>query len=141
MTYRWSRRGSEDQSTEVCSALVGESASGLEQSSNTVGLEGRAGEGSSPGSASRGGLLGLEELLRRVGGLGLAVGFAEDRAEDGEGGDVVKDSAERDGRWLDWWEVYEMGESVWRCAMSKMASTAKTNNRAASGGGGEVDPQ
>lgn len=112
MTYRWSRRGGEDQSTEVRSALVGESASGLEQSSDTVRLERRAGQGSSPGGASRGSLLGLEELLSRVGGLGLAVALAEDWAEDGERGDVVEDGAERDGRWLDWWEVCAMQQSV-----------------------------
>lgn len=96
-TYGWSRRRSENQGTEVCGALVGQGTSGLEQSSDTVGLKGRAGQGSSPGGASRGSLLGLEELLSRVGGLGLAVSLAKDWAEDGERGDVVEDSAERDG--------------------------------------------
>lgn len=111
-TYGRSGRGSEDQATEVSSALVGESASGVEESTNTVGLEGRAGEGSTPGSGSRGSLLGLEELLLGVGSLGLTVGVTEDGAEDGEGGEVVEGSADSDGRRLNGRKVCRNEESV-----------------------------
>jgi hypothetical protein len=100
-TYGRSGRGSEDQATEVGSALVGEGTGGVKKSTNTVGLEGRAGKGSTPGSGGRSSLLGLEELLLGVGSLGLTVGVTEDGAEDGEGGEVVEGSADGDGRRLD----------------------------------------
>ena len=35
------------------------------------------------------------------------VGVTEDWAENGEGGSVVENRAESDGRGLDWWEVCE----------------------------------
>ena len=111
-TYGRSGRGSEDQTTEVGSALVGEGTGGVEQSTNTVGLEGRAGKGSTPGSGGRSSLLGLEELLLGVGGLGLTVGVTEDGAEDGEGGEVVEGSADSDGRRLNGREVWGGEESV-----------------------------
>lgn len=111
-TYGRSGRGSEDQATEVGSTLVGESASGVEESTNTVGLEGRAGKGSTPGSGSRGSLLGLEELLLGVGSLSLTVGVTEDGAEDGEGGEVVESSADSDGRRLNGREVCRSEELV-----------------------------
>jgi len=106
-TYGRSGRGSEDQTTEVGSALVGEGTGGVKKSTNTVGLEGRAGKGSTPGSGGRSSLLGLEELLLGVGSLGLTVGVTEDGAEDGEGGEVVEGSADSDGRRLNGREVCE----------------------------------
>lgn len=97
MTYGRSGAGEEDQGTEVGSTLVGESASGVDERTDTVGLDGRADEGSAPGSGGGGSLLGLEELLLGVGGLGLTVGVAEDGAENGKGDGVVVDRAEGDG--------------------------------------------
>jgi hypothetical protein len=37
--------------------------------------------------------------------LSLAVGLAEEGTEDSQGGGVIEDGAERDGRWLDRWKV------------------------------------
>jgi len=68
-------------------------------------LKGRANEGGTPGSGGTGSLLGLEELLLGVGRLGLAVGLAEDWAEDSEGDDVVEHGTKGNCRWLNWWEV------------------------------------
>jgi hypothetical protein len=48
MTYRWSSGGEEDQGAEVSSALVGEGSSGVDQSTNTVGLDTRAEDGATP---------------------------------------------------------------------------------------------
>lgn len=106
-TYRRSRAGEEDQAAEVGGALVGESASGVDEGTNTVRLDSRADEGSTPGGGGRGGLLGLEELLLGVGGLGLTVGVAEDGAENGKGDGVVVDGAEGDRGGLN-------GREVWR---------------------------
>jgi hypothetical protein len=100
-TYRWCRAGEEDQATEVCGALVAECAGGVDERTHTVGLDGRADEGSAPCGGGGGSLLGLEELFLGVGGLGLAVGLAEERAKDGEGCGMVEDGAERDGGRLD----------------------------------------
>jgi hypothetical protein len=105
--YGRSGGGEEDQRSEVGGALVGESASGVDEGTDTVGLDGRADEGSTPGSGGGGSLLGLEELLLGVGGLGLAVGVAEDGAEDGKGDGVVVDGAEGDSGGLN-------GREVWR---------------------------
>lgn len=111
-SYRRSGAGEEDQRAEVGGALVGESASGVDEGTNTVGLDGGADEGSTPGSGGGGGLLGLEELLLGVGGLGLAVGVAEDGAEDGKGDGVVVDGAEGDRGGLNGREVWRVGLSV-----------------------------
>jgi hypothetical protein len=100
-SYRWCRGSKEDQRAEVSSALVGQSASGIDQSTNTVCLDGRAGDGGTPSGGGRGSLLGLDELLLRVGGLGAVVGITEDWAEDGKGSGVVENRAKSDGRWLD----------------------------------------
>jgi len=97
ITYGRSRAGEEDQGAEVSSALVAEGASGVDESTNTVRLHSGADEGGTPGSGGGGGLLALEELLLGVRGLRLAVGVAENWAEDGEGDGVVVDGAERDG--------------------------------------------
>lgn len=106
-TYGRSRAGEEDQAAEVGGALVGESAGGVDEGTNTVGLDGRADEGSTPGGGGRGSLLGLEELLLGVGGLGLTVGVTEDGAKHGKGDGVVVDGAEGDRGGLN-------GRKVWR---------------------------
>lgn len=105
VTYRWSRAGHEDQRSEVCSTLVGKSTSSVQESTNTVGLDGRADNASSPCGGGRSSLLGLDELLLAVGGLGAVVGVTEDWAENGEGGGVVENRAEGNGGWLDWWKI------------------------------------
>lgn len=97
--------GGEDESTEVGGALVGESACGVDQGTNTVGLEGRTDEGGTPGGGSRRGFPRLEELLLGVGRLGLLPGLAEERGEDAELEGVVEDGAEGDGGRLNSGEV------------------------------------
>jgi len=104
-TYRRSRAGHEDQGTHVGSALVGEGTCGVQKSADTVRLDGRADKGGTPSSGSASSLLGLEELLLGVGGLGLAVGVTEDGTENGKRCNVVEDGAEGDGRRLDWGKV------------------------------------
>ena len=104
-THRWGRRGEEDQTTEIGGALVRQCASCVDQSANTVGLNGRANERGTPRSGSRSGLLGLEEFLLGVSRLGLSVDITEQWAEDGERGDVVENGAQCDGRGLDRREV------------------------------------
>lgn len=105
MTYRWSRGCGEDEGSEIGGALVAQSAGGIDESADTVRLDGGTDERSTPSSTGGGGLLGLEELLGAVSGLRAAVGVAKERAQDGERGDVVEDGAKCDGRWLDRWEV------------------------------------
>lgn len=104
-TYRRSSRSEEDQRAEVGSALVGEGAGSVDESTNTVGLDGGPGEGRSPRGSSGGGLLGVEELLLAVGSLGATVGVAEDGAEDSEGDGVVEGSAEGNSRRLNGREI------------------------------------
>lgn len=106
-TYRGSGASHEDQGAHVGGALVAHRAGGIEEGTDTVRLNAGADEGGAPCSSGGGGLLALEELLLGVSRLGLAVGVAEDWAEDGEGDGVVEDGAEGDGRWLDRWEVCE----------------------------------
>ena len=104
-TYRGSSGGEEDQRTEVSGALVGEGTGSVDESTNTVGLDGGANEGRSPRGGSSGGLLGVEELLLGVGSLGATVGITEDGAEDSQGDGVVEGSAEGDSRRLNGREV------------------------------------
>ena len=106
-SYGRSGGGEEDQRSEVGGALVGESASGVDEGTDTVGLDGGADEGSTPGRGGGGSLLGLEELLLGVGGLGLTVGVTEDGAEHSKGDGVAVDGAEGDRGGLD-------GREVWR---------------------------
>lgn len=106
-TYGRSGAGEEDQGAEVGGALVGESAGGIDEGTDTVGTDGRADEGSTPGRGGGGSLLGLEELLLGVGGLGLTVGVTEDGAEHSKGDGVAVDGAEGDRGGLD-------GREVWR---------------------------
>lgn len=86
---------------------MAESASGVDQSTDTVGLDGATGEGASPCSRGGGSLLGLEELLLGVGGLGTVVGVTEERAENGEGDGVAVSGTNGDSRRLNGGEVCE----------------------------------
>jgi hypothetical protein len=106
MTYRWCGGSHEDQWAEVSSALVGEGTGSVDQSTNTVCLDGRADNGATPGGSGGCGLLAVEVLLLGVGLLRAAVGITEDGAEDGEGDSVVEGRAKSNGRGLD-------GRKVW----------------------------
>ena len=104
-TYRRSRGGGKDQSTQVRSALVAEGAGGVEQSTDAVALQGRADERGAPGDGGAAGLAGADELLLGVGGLCAVVRLAEDGGEDDEVDAVVEEGAEGDGRGLNRGEV------------------------------------
>lgn len=111
-TYTGSRGSEEDETTEVSSALVAQSTSSVNQSTNTVALQGGTDERGTPGERSTAGLLGADELLLGVGKLSALVCLAEDGSEDSELDAVVEGRAEGDGRGLDRGEVYEVRESV-----------------------------
>ena len=98
MTYGRSSGSEEDQRAEVSSTLVGESAGSVDESTNTVRLNGRADDGATPRSGGGGSLLG-------VGLLCAAVGVTKNGAENGKGDSVVEGRAEGDGRGLDGREV------------------------------------
>lgn len=100
-TYTRSRSSEEDETTEISSALVAQSTSSVDQSTDTVRLESRTDERRTPGERSTAGLLGADELLLGVGDLGALVGLAEDGGEDGELNAVVEGRAEGNGRGLD----------------------------------------
>ena len=105
-TYGWCTAGEEDQGPQVGGTLVAQGTSGIDQGSDTVALDGRTDEGRAPGRGGRGSFLGLEELLLGVGGLGAVVGVTKERRKDSEGGSMVEDGAEGDGRRLDRWEIW-----------------------------------
>lgn len=104
-TYSRSRGGEENEATEVSSALVAQSAGGVEQGTDTVALEGSSDEGGAEANGGRGGLLGADKLLVGVGGLVAVVGGAEDGGQDGELNALVEGQAEGNGRGLDGGEV------------------------------------
>jgi hypothetical protein len=105
-TYRWRVCSSEDQTTQVCSSLVGQSTSSVDQGSDTICLDGRTGNRRAPASSRSCGLLGLEEFLLAVRGLSTVVGITEERGQDGGGGGLVEDDAEGNRRGLNRWEVW-----------------------------------
>lgn len=92
-----SRASHEDESTEVGSTLVAERASGVDQGTNTIGLDTSTDKRATPRCGGGGGLLGLEELLARVGALSSVICLAEERCKHGQGGSMREHSAERDG--------------------------------------------
>lgn len=92
--------GREDQTAEVGCALVAQSGSGVDESADTVSLEGRADEGGAPGDGSRAGLLGADELLLGVRGLSALVGLAEERRQHGQLDAVVEEGAKGNSRGL-----------------------------------------
>ena len=104
-TYGGSGAGHEDQRSEVGGALVRQSSGGVDEGTDSVGLHGGSDDGCTPGGRRRGGLLGLDEFLGGVGALGTVVRVAENGAENGEGGGVVEERAEGDGRRLHGGEV------------------------------------
>ncbi len=108
MTYGRSSGSEEDQRAEVSSALVGKGAGSVDESTNTVRLDGRADNGATPRGSGGGSLLGVEVLLLGVSLLCATVGVTEDGAEDGKGDSVVEGRAESDGRGLDGREVWRM---------------------------------
>lgn len=122
-TYTRSSSSSKDQTTQVRSALVAQGACGINESSNTITLEGRADERGAPGNGGTAGLLGLDELLLGVGRLSALVGLAEDGTQDGQLNAVVEESAEGDGRGLDGGEVYRQRVSGNRNDMSNRRAT------------------
>jgi hypothetical protein len=91
--YRWSSRGEEDQRSEVSSTLVAECSGSVDQSTDTIGLDGGTDKGAAPGRGSGSSFLGLYKLLSAVGLLRAAVGLAEERGHDCEGGSMVEDGA------------------------------------------------
>lgn len=111
-TYRRSSRGEEDERAQVSSALVAQRSRSIDQSANSVGLDCGADDGRAPGGSGGGGFLRLDEFLVAVGFLGAAVGLAEERSHDSEGGDMIEDGAEGDGGGLDGWEVWRMLASL-----------------------------
>ena len=106
VTYTGSSSSSEDQTTEVSSALVAQGASSVDEGTNTIALKGGTDERGTPGNGSAVGLLGLEELLLGVSALGALVSGAEQRRQDGELNTVVEDGAESNSRGLDGREIY-----------------------------------
>jgi hypothetical protein len=101
MTYGRSSGSEEDQGAEVSSALVGKGAGSVDQSTNTVRLDGRADNGATPRGSGGGSLLAVEVLLLGVGLLRAAVCVTEDGSENSQRDGVVEGRAEGDGRGLD----------------------------------------
>ncbi len=105
ITYAGRGAGHEDQTTEIAGTGVGQGAGSVHQRADAISLNGGADEGRAPGGSSTRGFLGLEELLLGIRGLGAVVGLTENGGENGEGGGVVENGADGDGRRLDGWEI------------------------------------
>lgn len=95
-TYRGSSGGHEDQTTQVRSTFVAQSTGSVDQSADTIRLNGRANQGATPGGSRIGGLFRLEEFFFCVGSLSAVVGIPEDGREDGERCRVAEDRAQSD---------------------------------------------
>jgi len=76
-TYRRSGASHEDQTAQVGGTLVAQRTGGVDQSTDTVGLDGGADDGRTPRGGGTGGFLGPDKLLLGVGRLGAVVGVAE----------------------------------------------------------------
>jgi hypothetical protein len=100
-TYTRTRGGEENQTSEVCSALIAKSACSIEQGSDTVGLKTRSDNGRAPASGSSGSFSRLEKFLLAVCGFGTVVGITEERGEHSGGRHLGEDDAEGDCRRLD----------------------------------------
>lgn len=81
-THNRSRGCHEDQTAQIGSALVTQSTGSVDESADTIGLQGRADERGAPSDSSGRGLLGMDEFLLGVGGLGTLVGLTKERREN-----------------------------------------------------------
>jgi hypothetical protein len=124
MTYRGGGGSEEDQGTEVSGTLVGEGTGGVDQSTNSVCLDGRADDGATPCGGGSGSLLAVEVLLLGVGLLRAAVGVAKDGAEDGQRDGVVEGRAEGNGRGLDGRKVCGVAVSCGQCLGANLRDAA-----------------
>lgn len=104
-TYRWCSASHEDYATKIGSTLVRESSGSVDQSTDTIRLNGRADNGRAPNRGGRSGFPRLDELFTRVRPHGSVVGVTEERGHDGQRGGMSEDGAERDGRRLDRREI------------------------------------
>ena len=104
-TYARSGASENNQTTQIRSTLVAQCAGGVDQSTNTVALDCTSDERRAVGSGCTSGLLGLEEFLLGVCGLGALVSVTKDGSEDCEGDSVIEHGAEGDCRWLYWRKV------------------------------------
>lgn len=105
VTYAWCGTSHEDQTSQISGPLVTQCASGVDQSTDTIGLDGTANEGRTPGRCSASGLFRLKELLLGVCGLSTLIGVTEDWGEDCERGGVVENGTKGNGRRLNRWEI------------------------------------
>ncbi len=105
--YAWCRASHEDQTPKICGPLVAQCPSGIDKSTDPVRLDSAPDEGRAPGSGGAGCFLGLQEFLFGVGGFGALVGVTKDWRENCEGGAVVEERTQGNGRGLDGWEVCE----------------------------------
>lgn len=106
ITHARSTASEEDQTPQVSGPLVAQRTRRVDQSPDSIGLDGAADERAAPGGCGGGGLLGLEEFFFGIGLLGAVVGVSEDGGEDCERGGVGEDCAEGDGGGLDGWEIW-----------------------------------
>jgi hypothetical protein len=82
VTYRRSRGSEEDQTAQVRSALVAESSSSVDESTDTVRLQRRSNQRRTPRHGRRRSLPRSDELLLGVGHLSTLVGLPEQRRQD-----------------------------------------------------------
>lgn len=71
-------------------------------------MDGRSHNAATPAGGSGGSLLGLEELLLAVGGLGAVIGVTKERGQYSCRADLVEDDAQSNRRRLDRREIYEV---------------------------------
>lgn len=71
-------------------------------------MDGRSDDAATPAGGSGGSLLGLEELLLAVGGLGAVIGVAKEGGQHSCRADLVEDDAKGNRRGLDGREIYEV---------------------------------
>jgi hypothetical protein len=105
LAYAGSCAGHEDQASKVRSALVAESASGIDERGNAISLKSGSCKRRAPAGGGGGSLLRLEEFFVGVCGLGAVVGITEEGSQDGEGGSVGEHGTKSDSRWLDRWKI------------------------------------
>lgn len=104
-THGWRVGGEKDQTAEVSSSLVAQGAGRVDESGDTISLDGRSHDAATPAGGSGGSLLGLEELLLAVGGLGAVIGVAKEGGQHSCRADLVEDDAKGNRRGLDGREI------------------------------------